>query len=43
VKGFGTTEFDMPAERLNQLVNGGRTAMEQHLAERPAEKMAVHA
>lgn len=43
VKGFGTTEFDMPADRLNQLVNGGRAAMEQHLAERPAEKMAVHA
>ncbi|MGH9646738.1 MAG: hypothetical protein ACRD4E_07980, partial [Bryobacteraceae bacterium] len=43
VKGYGTTEFDMPSSRLDALVNSGRLAMTQHLATRPAEKMAVHA
>ena len=43
VKGFGTTEFDMPPERLNALVNSGRVALKAHLASRPADKMAVAA
>jgi hypothetical protein len=43
VKGFGTTEFDMPPDRLNALVSSGRVAMEQHLASRPDSKMAVSA
>jgi len=33
-KGYGTTEFDMTEERLNALVEAGRTAMRAHLAAR---------
>jgi len=31
-KGYGTTEFDMPPERLEALINAGRNAMRSHLA-----------
>ena len=31
-KGYGTTEFDMPPERLEALINAGRNAMRRHLA-----------
>jgi NTE family protein len=34
VKGYGTTEFDMPDARLQALVQGGRTALEAHLQSR---------
>jgi len=30
-KGYGTTEFDMTAERLEALINAGRNAMRSHL------------
>jgi len=33
-KGYGTTEFDMTQERLNALVEAGRSAMRAHLANR---------
>ena len=33
-KGYGTTEFDMTQERLDALVEAGRTAMQAHLATR---------
>jgi NTE family protein len=33
-KGYGTTEFDMPQERLDALVEAGRSAMRDHLAGR---------
>jgi predicted acylesterase/phospholipase RssA len=33
-KGYGTTEFDMPSEKLDALVEAGRAAMRQHLAGR---------
>jgi predicted acylesterase/phospholipase RssA len=31
-KGYGTTEFDMSAERLEALINGGREAMQAYLS-----------
>jgi predicted acylesterase/phospholipase RssA len=31
-KGYGTTEFDMSAERLETLIDGGRQAMQAYLA-----------
>ncbi len=31
-QGCGTTEFDMPEDKLAALVNAGRTAMQEHLA-----------
>jgi predicted acylesterase/phospholipase RssA len=34
VKGYGTTEFDMPDQRLSALVEGGRQAMLAHLTAR---------
>jgi NTE family protein len=34
VKGYGTTEFDMPDARLKALVEGGRQAMLSHLTAR---------
>jgi NTE family protein len=34
VKGYGTTEFNMPDDKLKALVEGGRQAMLAHLAER---------
>jgi NTE family protein len=34
VKGYGTTEFNMPDAKLQALVNGGRQAMLAHLASR---------
>jgi predicted acylesterase/phospholipase RssA len=33
-KGYGTTEFEMSQDRLNALVEAGRTAMHAHLATR---------
>jgi predicted acylesterase/phospholipase RssA len=33
-KGYGTTEFDMPADKINRLVEAGRVAMRAHLAGR---------
>lgn len=33
-KGYGTTEFDMPKEKINALVEAGREAMRKHLAAR---------
>ena len=33
-KGYGTTEFDMPKEKVDCLVEAGRTAMRAHLAGR---------
>lgn len=33
-KGYGTTEFDMPATKINALVEAGREAMRKHLAGR---------
>jgi predicted acylesterase/phospholipase RssA len=34
VKGYGTTEFDMPDARLHALVQGGSSALEAHLQSR---------
>lgn len=33
-KGYGTTEFDMPPEKLDALVDAGRRAMREHLSKR---------
>jgi NTE family protein len=33
-KGYGTTEFDMPADKMAKLVEAGRVAMKAHLAGR---------
>jgi predicted acylesterase/phospholipase RssA len=33
-KGYGTTEFDMPKEKVDRLVEAGRVAMRAHLAGR---------
>lgn len=34
VKGYGTTEFNMPQEKLDALVEGGRQALDAHLQSR---------
>jgi NTE family protein len=39
-KGYGTTEFDMPQERLDALVEAGRNAMRVHLASRNLSKQS---
>ena len=33
-KGYGTTEFDMPKDKIDRLVEAGRVAMRAHLAKR---------
>ncbi len=43
VKGYGTTEFIMSDERLAALVEGGRAAMREHLANRRDLNAAVQA
>jgi len=40
-KGYGTTEFDMPKDKIDALVEAGRTAMRAHLAARGMASSAV--
>ncbi|MDH4099802.1 MAG: hypothetical protein OEV28_04445, partial [Nitrospirota bacterium] len=45
-KGYGTTEFGMDDNRLQALIEGGRTAMTSYLATHEAaieKKMSIHA
>jgi len=41
VKGYGTTEFDMPAAKLGALVDAGRTALVSHIESRNLPRSAT--
>lgn len=43
VKGYGTTEFDMPDAKLKALVDAGRDALEAHLESRDLAQMPTQA